>query len=172
MPFKPLVLPALLVALISACNGQKQSMAQDAPPSDHGTSTVHYASAPDSVFFLLRRTPCFGTCPAYTITILGDGRASYSGNAHVERLGEYTGRVEEAMMQALYERAKEIGFFKLEDRYDGQVTDLPSTIIRVSADGHDKRVVVRVGPPAAFKRYASYADSLLAGVKWMPVETK
>ncbi len=169
---KPLVLPAMLVALISACDSQKQSIAQDTPPADRGTSAVQYASAPDSVFFLLRRTPCFGTCPAYTITILGDGRARYSGNAHVERIGEYTGRVEEVTMKALYDRAQEIGFFKLEDRYDGQVTDLPSTIIRVSADGHDKRVVGRVSPPAAFKSYAMFADSLLAGVRWTPMATK
>src|SRR5262245_27898915 len=30
----------------------------------------------------LERTECFGTCPAYTVTLWRDGQATYSGRAH------------------------------------------------------------------------------------------
>ncbi|HMU13770.1 MAG TPA: DUF6438 domain-containing protein [Flavobacteriales bacterium] len=169
MPFRTLAFSALLLSLVSACDSQKPAVDQPALTS---IDPVQFAMAPDSVFFQLRRTPCFGTCPAYTITILGNGRATYSGHSHVERKGEYNGQVDASIMRALYDRATSISFFEFEDKYDGPVTDLPSTIIRVSANGRDKRVVGRVKPPAAFKAFATYADTLLAGVKWMPVDIK
>lgn len=155
------VLPAL--ALIS-CGSQRSST----PASGTG-----FGSKTDSVFFSLQRTPCFGTCPAYSVEIRSDGSAHYSGRSHAPRVGEFNGTVDRAAMQALVDRAQAIGFFSFQDKYDGPVTDLPSTIIRVNANGKDKKVVGRVKTPPAFKPFADYADSLLAQVRWEQVaETK
>jgi hypothetical protein len=136
-------------------------------------SGTEFGSKTDTVFFSLQRTPCFGKCEAYTVTILVDGTAHYTGRSNAPREGDFTGKVDKAVMQALYDRASAIGFFGFLDKYDGQVTDLPSTIIRVNANGKDKKVVGRVKTPPAFKPFAAYADSLLAPVEWTKVaETK
>ena len=128
-----------------------------------------FGSAEDSTFFSLERTPCFGKCPAYTVTIMADGTARYTGRSNAPREGEFTGTVDKATMQALFDRAASIGFFGFEDKYDSQVTDIPSTIIRMNADGKDKKVVGRVKTPPAFKPFAAFADSLLAPVVWTKV---
>lgn len=128
-----------------------------------------FGSEKDSVFFSLQRTPCFGTCQAYTVTIMADGTARYVGRSNAPREGDHVGRVDGRTMQALYDRASAIGFFAFQDKYDGQVTDLPSTIIRVNANGKDKKVVGRVKTPPAFKPFAAFADSLLAPVQWTKV---
>ena len=154
-------IPVIVSALfISSCSSQQ--------PATPATSTV-FGSKTDSVFFSLQRTPCFGTCQAYTVTILADGHAHYTGRSNAPREGDHTGHVDKATMQALYDRASSIGFFDFQDKYDGPVTDLPSLIIRINAAGKDKKVVGRVKTPPAFKPFAAYADSLLAPVQWTKV---
>ncbi len=154
---------AAIAALFASCHSQQ-------PASSNATT---FGSDADKLFFSLQRTPCFGTCPAYTVEIDADGSARYTGRSHAPREGKFTGQVDKATMQALYDRAKTIGFFAFQDKYDGPVTDLPSTIIRVNANGTDKKVVGRVDTPRAFKPFAAYADSLVAAVTWTKVpETK
>ena len=40
-----------------------------------------------SLAIKLERTRCYGTCPAYVVTIHGDGRVEYDGKAHVKETG-------------------------------------------------------------------------------------
>ncbi len=145
---------------LMACNGQKSTA--DAARSRFGSDA-------DSLFFSLERTPCFGKCAAYTVTIHADGSARYVGRSNAPRLGTYTGSVDKASMQLLLDRAKAIGFFDFAEKYDGQVTDLPSTILRVNADGRDQKVFGRYKTPPTFKPFAAYADSVLMPVQWTQV---
>lgn len=128
-----------------------------------------YGSASDSVFFSLERTPCFGKCAAYTVTIDKFGNARWIGRSNTDRPGTWKAQVSTMTMERLLSRANTIGFFDMEDRYDGQVTDLPSTIIRVNANGRDKKVVARYKIPPAFKPFAAFADSLLMPLAWTQV---
>lgn len=156
-----IILPLVFtVFTLPSCDSQKSASAPE--------GTV-FGSTSDATFFSLQRTPCFGKCPAYTVEINADGSARYSGRSFAPREGEFTGQVDKATMQHLYDQALSIGFFSFQDSYDGPVTDIPSTIIRVHADGKDKKVVGRVKTPPAFKPFAAYADSLLKAVIWTKV---
>ncbi len=145
--------------LVASCGSQKSA---SVPEPVFGSDT-------DSLFFSLERTPCFGKCPAYFVTIKSDGSAIYKGRSYAPRQGTYIGTVDKASMQLLLDRAKAIGFFDFAEKYDGQVTDLPSTILRLNADGHDKKVFGRYKTPPAFKPFAAFADSLLLPVQWTQV---
>lgn len=122
-----------------------------------------------ALFFRLQRTPCFGTCPDYVVTIRRNGEAAYEGGTHALRQGRYQGRFTEDQRKALQARAEALGFFGLADRYDADVTDLPSTIITLEVDGRRKEVLGRLGAPPAFRQLGQYADSLLDQVEWTPV---
>ena len=154
-----LLLLILFTAGWMACNGQKKAVAE----------SQRFGSATDSLFVSIERTPCFGKCAAYTLTIYRDGKAEYIGRSNAPRQGKYTGSVDRATMETLLAKAEAIGYFGLEDKYDSQVTDLPSTIIRVVGMGKDKKVIGRVGTPEAFTRLAAKAEGLLYPVAWRPV---
>jgi hypothetical protein len=135
------------------------------------TSTTEVAKPQipgDSIFFQLERTPCFGKCPTYVVRVRANGSAIYDGRRFVEREGMYEGLLTAEQMRSLLTRAEALGFFSLQDKYDGNVTDLPSTVIRIHTGDRDKKVVGRVGTPRAFKDLAAYADSLLNTVDWTP----
>jgi Domain of unknown function (DUF6438) len=152
---------ALLV--LSACNSNK-AVAQD---DRFGGPTPA-----DSLFFSLERTPCFGKCPAYRINVYRSGYATYKGLSHAKLEGDHTSHVSADTMALLLAKAETIGFFAMQDKYDGQVTDLPSTIIRVVSKDRDKKVVARHKVPPEFKAFAAYADSLLLPLPWNQLPTQ
>ncbi len=149
---------ALLV--LGACNNNKV-IAQD--------DRFGGPSPADSLFFSLERTPCFGKCPAYRINVYRSGLATYKGISHSKFEGDHKGRMSADTLALLLAKAESLGFFAMQDKYDGQVTDLPSTIIRVISKERDKKVVARHKIPAEFKELSAYADELLLGVSWQPV---
>lgn len=125
---------------------------------------------PDSLFFSMSRTPCFGQCPTYQVQVLGDGRATYVGSGNVARLGSFSGKLSQAQMLALLAEAQEQGFFKMDAEYDEPVTDLPSTFITFQAFGMRKQVKGRVGMPSGLRALRDHAEALLDEVQWTPQE--
>ncbi|QQR85504.1 MAG: hypothetical protein IPJ76_12900 [Flavobacteriales bacterium] len=162
-PSTLLLLPVVLAAFFVACNGKKAAT----------SSAIYGGSSPgDSLFFTLTKTPCFGKCPAYTVNVYRSGYATYNGKSHVEKTGEYMAHVGMDTLALLLAKAEAIGFFDLQDVYDSQVTDLPSTTIVVAAGGRSKQVKARHQVPQQFKDFAAYAEGLLQPVAWKPLKAQ
>lgn len=96
-------------------------------------------------FIKLTKTACFGTCPAFDLTLYGDGRVLFHGSRYTKQTGQQitqfsTGRFMEALA-ALDMR----GFRDLDARYDRETckiwaTDHPTVIIEIRAPGVTKSV--------------------------------
>lgn len=140
-----------------------EGMAQD------GAVQLGGGTPADSLVISFERTPCFGTCKAYRVHVYRSGHATYEGRAHVDLMGHATGRVDRAVIERIVQRAEAIGFSRLDDVYDSPVTDLPSTTIRVVANGTDKTVMGRVGAPANFRGFEKYVEEELLPLPWKPV---
>jgi hypothetical protein len=119
----------------------------------------------------LARTRCFGSCPAYTVEIGGDGRVSYLGQAFVGVKGEAGGRISRAQVRRLYDAFRKAQFFWLQDGYVAQVTDLPSTRIAISFDGRSKQVIdyagVGIGMPREVVDLETLIDAMAGTEKWI-----
>ena len=171
----PILFPALAIALFS-CNHERKAVSEAAtpieePPPTQAALIIADTGGPtnaDSLFFSLERTPCFGSCKAYRIAVYRSGFATYNGRSNMEKEGPHTTRIGQETMALLLAKAEEMGFFTMQDKYDAEVTDLPSTFIRVVANGKDKMVMGRVGQPAAFKSLAAYAEEQLLPLPWKP----
>lgn len=86
----------------------------------------------------LERTTCFGSCPAYTVTLRSDGTIIYEGRKFVEMTGTYKGQVYN--FDRLAQLISSINYFNLKDRYAASVSDLPSAITSVVQNGKRKTV--------------------------------
>ncbi len=174
------VLSAFLIVFTAGCKNKQElpdAASKPAPVAPVPPTVATEVAAPqeeqakgDSIFFSLERTPCFGSCPTYKVTILQDGSATYTGRRFAVREGIYTGHVDKATMASLAEAAGRYGFYAMDNKYDKPVTDLPSVIIRVHADKQDKQVIGRVGAPMAFKEFTKEAEKLIEGVEWTKQE--
>ncbi|MBL7952989.1 MAG: hypothetical protein JNM62_14870 [Flavobacteriales bacterium] len=164
--------PALCV-LAMACSDQKKTVDAEPEAKAEKPATKSFqlggTDKADTLFFSLERTPCFGTCKAYRINVYRSGYATFDGRSNVEKEGAHDGRVSPEIMDDLLQEAVRIKFFDLQDKYDGPVTDLPSSIIHVVANGKDKKVIGRVGTPENFKSFVTKAEEWLYPLPWKPV---
>jgi hypothetical protein len=88
----------------------------------------------------MERSACFGSCPVYTIEIKSNGEITYNGERYVETKGKQKLQLSKSEINALKDAISESRFYSLNDRYDGNITDLPATTITLKTITGEKSV--------------------------------
>ena len=95
----------------------------------------------------LERTICFGMCPAYKVSIYGDGLVLYDGKEFVKTKGDADGRITKDEVQQLVREFEKIDYLKLADDYGSDdktcpesSTDYPSATTSLNWNGKQKTV--------------------------------
>lgn len=133
----------------------------------------------------LKRTQCYGHCPAYTVTVHGDGRVEYDGEAYVASKGHHEHRIDRASIERIL-RAMivENDFFILRDGYfirrtinvskEGtvftlweNVTDGPTTEVRFRIGDREKAVVDYYGAPDGLRDIERTIDEQSGIATWI-----
>ena len=117
----------------------------------------------------LQRTPCLGACPAYVVTLQGDGTVFYKGVQHAPFIGTRQGKIAPAEVQRLVAAFDAAGFWGLLDSYTGGPTDQPSVITTLVAGGRQKMINDYGGSPAAppaLRALESQIDSVVNTAQW------
>lgn len=124
----------------------------------------------------LERTPCFGSCPVYTISVSPSGIVTYTGKAHVRQLGTASGQIPKQRVDALLVELERAGYFDFAGRYTVSepvcgryVTDLPSAISSATLGGRTKRIEHDHGcggAPAALAVLEKRIDQVLGSDRW------
>ncbi|HET6249478.1 MAG TPA: DUF6438 domain-containing protein [Tepidisphaeraceae bacterium] len=97
-----------------------------------------------------RRTPCYGTCPVYAVTIKRDGTFKYHGTEFVNHKGDWTGHLADSEFQRLAKLVLAADFANLKEKYSETITDHATVYTRVDIDGKSKVVedYAHAGPEA------------------------
>ncbi|MBP7335351.1 DUF6438 domain-containing protein [Niveispirillum sp.] len=128
----------------------------------------------------LRRTPCFGSCPVYDVTITGTGKIQFTGSTlslmpgperGVLMPGEHKDRIEPSAAKALVDRFRQARFLSMRDEYDSKVVDGSFTILWLKIGETKKRVFSNegenMGQPAAFDALVKAIDSAAGTARWV-----
>jgi hypothetical protein len=127
---------------------------------------------PSDFMVRLVRTRCFGTCPAYAVSIDAVGNVTYDGGEFVRVKGRGTARIPPSQVAELAAAVQRIGFFKLKNRYDAPVTDLPTTYVTVTSNGVTKRIEDYVGAPDALKEFEALIDRTAGTGRWIRIDVE
>lgn len=123
------------------------------------------------VMITLTRSVCFGFCPAYRVTISGDGQVTYVGERFVNVAGERRATIPREDVQRLLRRFDEIGFDQLRDSYRAEVTDLPTYTVTLEHNGRRKTVTdyggVSAGMPRAVRELQDEIDRVANTGQWV-----
>src|SRR5262249_8346376 len=127
-----------------------------------------------TVIVRFERKPCFGNCPAYTVTIHGDGRVDYVGKADVKEKGERHGRIETAALKTLMSEFGRAKFLSLPDYSLGKCTcrrctDMPTVVTEITGAGVDHKVNHDYGcgcAPRALFELESAIDKAANAEQW------
>jgi ankyrin repeat protein len=124
-----------------------------------------------AVAIRLSRSGCYGFCPAYSVTIHGDGSVVYAGNRFVSIAGTHDARISAADFAALLERFRKANFFALNENYASAVTDNPRYYLSISLPGRTKivwdYVGGRVGMPAVIAELEDAVDRAADSARWV-----
>lgn len=88
----------------------------------------------------LERTVCFGWCPAYTLTIHGDGQVTYEGYAYVDVEGVRTSNISQSKIHELLYEFGKVDFFAANEHYSIGATDLPTFFVTLAIGNRQKRI--------------------------------
>ena len=155
-----------------------------APPEDLPDTSVPFPrSAPADTEITLERTPCYGSCPDYTVSVRGNGsvhfrtlRDGVPAYHHFVLLpGDHVARVDPALVTALIGKFRDASFFGLKPTYEADVTDLSTEILTFRAGQQSKRVVdyagEAIGMPASVSLLEQAIDAVAGTERWVSGNT-
>ena len=127
----------------------------------------------DTVKLVMERSPCFGSCPSYSLTVHGSGLVEYSGNSFVLVQGSRTDNISKEQVLTLLQELDRIHFGGLEPRAFDWCFDTPTVAVSISVDGKTKRVAsdasctgARSGPQDQFVTFAQKMDTVTDSKRW------
>ena len=95
----------------------------------------------------LERTPCFGTCPVYQVSLARSGAVRFVGRQHVTTPGTAAAEIPAARVDSLLGALDRAGYFDFADAYvrdapacGRYATDSPTVITSVIAGGRSKTI--------------------------------
>ncbi len=108
---------------------------------------IFVATQARSDLITLERGICFGSCPAYEVTIASDGAVTFEGRNYVKTKGAATAQIKPQDFNRLVSEFEKLNYFSLRDQYvnssDGCtafMTDMPSAKTSISLSGRIKSV--------------------------------
>ncbi len=142
------------------------------PPAERTTNAMAVVGPAVS----LERTPCFGSCPVYTISASSSGVVTYEGKANVRRIGTATNQIAAEQVEALLVELERAGYFTFADRYAQSEptcrrysTDSPTVISTATFRGRTKRIEHDYGcggVPGALTMLEQRIDEVLGSGRW------
>lgn len=155
---------------VKAQREQAKPEVKAAQETEQETEKESYTSFPDSLFFGLGKSHCFGRCPVFYVKLYRSGYATWYGEMNVERLGKYEARYSDALRDSIIRKAQDIGFMFFLDQYDNSlIMDLPASYYQLKIDDTPKNILCRVQCPEALYEFSESVEAWLEEIDWQPV---
>ncbi len=121
---------------------------------------------PDSLYFRMIRTPCFGQCPVYSVNIFRSGWTLLEGRQFFDYEGTFTTNFNEEELDRIKTMAKDIGYAKFRHVYDAPVTDLPSSTTIVNSQDVQHWVYNRMNAPDELRNFELEIETMIKDKQW------
>ncbi len=124
----------------------------------------------EALFLTMERTPCFGKCPYYKITIMNTGKVTYDGIRFADKMGKHTKKLSTEQLSQIQNKIDAISLFEMETKYDSNITDIPAVALLVVYKGRKKKIYDRYGGPKELREFEKLIDSIVIDDQLKKVE--
>ncbi|MEF3083183.1 ankyrin repeat domain-containing protein [Luteimonas sp. SMYT11W] len=118
----------------------------------------------DQVKISLRRTGCFGSCPAYSVEIQGDGAVTYEGHGWVDVEGVHRYEIPPSQVALLVADITRRNLWSMDSSYRAPVTDNPTHVLTLRMGEHVHRIDdyagVMIGMPRDIREFQAHVDKV------------
>jgi hypothetical protein len=125
-----------------------------------------------TVVITLVRSGCFGTCPAYTLSVTTDG-VVFEGNRFVVAPGKHKAEIPAHEVRKLAEEFVTADFYSMgqDHEYESIMNDIPTYSLSLAIDGHEKTVVDHggewIGMPEVVRELEDKVDAVARSQRWI-----
>lgn len=169
------VLCTLGLFLFASCKSTKEVEIKDTvaeAPVEENNVVLEEIPLEDTVqartlFASIERSPCYGNCPTFKMTIYTDGFVELEGIRSIPMIGTYTTTISKETLENFETQARAVGFMGFEDRYDGSISDVPSATTVMVLDGVRKEVYRRFNYPQRILILEKCFDALMETERWI-----
>lgn len=149
-----------LISIIASCKSKEKMATSSSAAND----TILLAS--------VERTPCFGRCATYKLSIYQSGYAVYHGKRNVKNVGYFSTRIAKEQTEQLRQYIIDNNILDLNDNYvNPHIADYPTTFTEANLNGRYKHIK-ETDPeaPKIVKSFAKYVDSFFNdSTQWIPL---
>jgi len=111
--------------------------------------------------FYLETTPCYGTCPAYKVSIFENDSLVYEGFKYVTKEGVLSKKLPQGTVEKLIDKFRTANFFSFQNQYTARVSDFPTTYISFTDQGKTKTIMDYYKAPESLKKLEGYINELV-----------
>ncbi len=104
------------------------------------------AAHPRDLEISMSRSPCFGSCPSYSVHVNGAGSVSYVGKSYVTDIGEHSASVSSAVVDQLVAEFERIQLLSVPAKDidlcpEGSWTDQPTVSVEFRLEGKKREII-------------------------------
>ena len=167
-------LPFLIYAVAGLAGCSRQA-AVGSPATAVSSSASTRPAAFTTITF--ERTPCFGTCPVYRVSVSGSGSTRFEGLRNVDSVGTFGRSLDAASVAALGRAFDDAQYFSFDDKYGYgtancpvYASDAPTIITSMTTPQRTKRVEHDLGCANVTSRLADLYrrfDEIVGTSRWI-----
>lgn len=124
----------MCVIIFTACAQQKKA-------TSNATTDTKAKKTSKIERLSMRRTPCFGTCPSYSITLTKDGKATFKSQAFTEYEGTYEKTFAPADINKLFLQFEEFKVDTCSTEYESLIQDVPGVFYNIGYKGGEDQEI-------------------------------
>lgn len=117
----------------------------------------------------IKRTPCFGKCPVFTIEMYNNGIVKYNGVAFVEKKGNFVAKANSDLIQQIQSKALAIKYLSFENKYPiapVAIADLPTTTTYVRIGDVGKQILNNFDAPRELIEFENWLEQEFNKLDW------
>lgn len=117
----------------------------------------------------IKRTPCYGKCPVFTIELYNNGLVKYNGVAFVEKKGAFTAKASQEFIKQIQDKALSIKYLSFENKYPiapVAIADLPITTTYIRIGDAGKQIIDNFDAPRELIDFENWLEQEFEKLVW------
>lgn len=124
---------------------------------------------PGDILFEMSKSPCFGKCPVYAVTIFQSGAMQLNAKENMEFSGKYTLQMSATKLKAFKAKLKGLDLLSLRNEYREPIADAPATHIVYHEGDSIKKIFTNFLYPDSLQHFTEELDRMVQSGNWTKV---
>ncbi len=156
MKYLLILMPVFL--FMTACNSTKEA------------AQAKQMEEEDSMFLMLKKGPCFGNCPVFTLSVYKSGLAELHGKSNLANRGKYKKQLTQEELDDLNLSCEDADLISMQDNYPSQIADLPLITIKYVTEDSTKVIRGKENRPVKLEALERKLSAIVHAEDWTLVE--